>query len=299
MIPINNAASIHQRILNKAISEHKPFNELLQYYAIERFLYRLGESPHCNQFVLKGALVFLAWQVPLTRPTRDIDFLGYTNNSVDNLIRIVQEVCNQPVDADGLIFDPANVHGEIIKEEADYQGVRITFLGFLGKAQIHMRLDVGYADVVTPDPDELEFPTILDNMSKPCIQAYPPETVIAEKFQAMIALGMINSRMKDFYDIWFMARSMEFDFDLLRKAVLNTFNQRKTAIPKDTPTAFTDGFANQKQLLWAMFIKKSQIQDAPKNLMEIIWPIKAFLDPVIFPPENPPTIWSKQTGWKE
>jgi hypothetical protein len=297
--PINNAASIHQRILNKAAVEHKPFNELLQYYAIERFLYRLGESPHCNQFVLKGALVFLAWQATLTRPTRDIDFLGYTNNSIDNLIRIVQEVCNQPVDADGLIFDPASVHGEIIKEEGDYQGVRITFLGFLGKAQIHMRLDVGFADVVTPDPDELEFPTTLDNMSKPCIRAYPPETVIAEKFQAMVALGMINSRMKDFYDIWFMAETMEFDFHLLSEAVLNTFNRRKTAIPKEIPTAFTDEFASKKQVQWAGFLRKNQIEDAPKDMMKIVYLIKIFLDPVIYPLETPPAHWSTKAGWTE
>jgi len=302
MTPINNAASIHQRILNKAGAEHRPFNELLQYYAIERFLYRLGESPHCKQFVLKGALVFLAWQAPLTRPTRDMDFLGYTNNSVENLIRlirIVQEVCTQPVELYGMIFDPTSVQGEIIKEEADYQGVRVSFLAFLGRAKIPMRLDVGFADIVTPNPDELELPTILDNMSKPCIRTYPPETVIAEKFQAMVALGMINSRVKDFYDIWFMAESMEFDFQLLREAVLNTFNRRKTTIPKETPTAFTDEFASEKQVQWAGFLRKNQIENAPKDMMKIIELIKGFLDPVIYPPENPPAHWSAETGWNE
>lgn len=299
MTPANNAASIHQRILNKAAFEHRPFNELLQYYAIERFLYRLGESPHCKHFVLKGALVFLAWQAPFTRPTRDMDFLGYTNNSVDNLIHIVQEVCTQPVEADGMIFDPASVQGEIIKEEADYQGIRLSFLGVLGKAQIHMRLDVGFADVVTPDPDELELPTILDHMSKPCIRTYPPETVIAEKFQAMVALGMINSRMKDFYDIWFIAQSMEFDFHLLREAIINTFDRRKTVIPKETPTAFTNKFADQKQVLWAVFLKKNQIEDAPKSLVDTIQVLKVFLDPIIFPAGKKFSHWSQQVGWKE
>ncbi len=299
MTPINNAVSIHQRILNKAAAEHRPFNELLQYYAIERFLYRLGESPHCNQFVLKGALVFLAWQAPLTRPTRDMDFLGYTNNSVDHLVQIVQEVCTQPVEADGMVFDPTSAQGEIIKEEADYQGVRVSFLGFLGKAKIPMRLDVGFADIVTPDPNELELPTILENMSKPCIRAYPPETVIAEKFQAMVALGTINSRMKDFYDIWFMAEYMEFDFQLLREAVLNTFNRRKTALPKETPTAFSDEFASEKQVQWAGFLRKNLIENAPKDMMEIVELIKLFLDPVIYPPENPPTHWSTEAGWTD
>jgi len=288
-----------KRILNKASAEHKPFNELLQYYAMERFLYRLGESPHCNQFVLKGALVFLAWRAPLTRPTRDIDFLGYTSNSVDNLVQIVQDVCVQPVETDGMIFDSTSVQGEIIKEEADYQGVRVSFLGFLGNAQIHMRLDIGFADVVTPSPDELELPTILENMSKPCIRAYPPETVIAEKFQAMIVLGMINSRMKDFYDIWFMAQSMEFDFHLLREAVLNTLNRRKTDIPKETPTAFANEFADQRQVLWAVFLKKNQIEDAPKSLVDTIQVLKVFLGPIISPTEKRVSRWFPQVGWKE
>ncbi len=211
MTALNSAASIHQRLLNKASAESKPFNELLQYYANERFLFRVSESPHGKRFVLKGALVFLAWQVPLTRSTRDMDFLGFTDNSVVNLVQIVREICSQPVEPDGIVFDSSTVQGESITDEADYPGVRINFLGFLGKAKIHMRLDVGFADVVTPSPIELELPTILDKMSKPCLRIYPPETVIAEKFQAMIALGMINSRMKDFYDIWFMAKSMEFD----------------------------------------------------------------------------------------
>lgn len=299
MSPANTAASIHQRLLNKAAAEHRTFNELLQYYAIERFLYRLGESPHCRQFVLKGALVFLAWQAPLTRPTRDMDFLGFTSNSVENLIHIVQEVCNQPVDPDGLIFDPASVHGEIIKEEADYEGVRVTFLGFLGKAQIHMRLDVGFADVVTPDPEALEFPTILDHMSKPCIWAYPPETVIAEKFQAMISLGMINSRMKDFYDLWFIAQSMEFDFQLLREAIFNTFDRRVTTIPEDTPTAFSNEFADQKQVMWSGFLKKNQIEDAPIKLFDAIQVLKKFFDPVIYSVEKRLSRWSPDIGWRE
>lgn len=299
MTPANTAASIHQILLNKATAEHRTFNELLQYYAIERFLYRLGESPHCSQFVLKGALVFLAWQAPLTRPTRDMDFLGFTSNSVENLIRIVQEVCNHPVDRDGLIFDPASVHGEIIKEEADYEGVRISFLGFLGKAQIHMRLDIGFADIVTPDPEAFEFPTILDHMSKPCIRAYPPETVIAEKFQAMIALGMINSRMKDFYDLWFMAQSMEFDFHLLREAILNTFGRRITTIPEDTPSAFSNEFADQKQGMWSGFLKKNQIVDAPIKLFDVILVLKKFFDPVVRPVEKQLSRWSPNTGWRE
>lgn len=139
-----------------------------------------------------------------------------------------------------------------------------------------MRLDIGFADVITPSPKELELPTILENMGKPCIRSYPPETVIAEKFQAMISLGMINSRMKDFYDLWFMAQAMEFDFHLLREAILNTFNQRKTTIPQETPTAFTKEFADQKQVLWSSFLNKNRIEDAPDSFIEVIRLISAF-----------------------
>jgi hypothetical protein len=300
MSPTSNiAASIHQRILNKATAEKRPFNELLQYYAIERFLYRLGQSPYFEQFVLKGALVFLAWQTPLTRPTRDMDFLGFMENSVDNLVRVVREICEQPVEMDGMIFESGGIEGETIQEEGDYQGVRISFLGFLGKAQIHMRLDVGFADIVTPSPNELEIPTMLVNMGKPCIRAYPPETVIAEKFQAMISLGMINSRIKDFYDLWYMAKSMEFDFNLLRGAVFNTFQQRNTPLPKELPTSLTPIFASQKQPLWISFIKKSKLSIAPANLIDIIQVISTFFDPIIFPREKLPIKWKPELGWTE
>jgi hypothetical protein len=172
-------------------------------------------------------------------------------------------------------------------------------LGFLGKAQIHMRLDVGFADVVTPSPIELELPTILDDMSKPCIRGYPPETVIAEKFQAMIALGMINSRMKDFYDLWFMAQSMEFDFHLVREAIFNTFDRRKTTIPQETPTAFTNEFADQKQVLWVTFLKRNQIMDAPIKLIDAIQALRDFFYPLIAPSEKQFSRWSPDIGWRE
>jgi hypothetical protein len=265
----NLSASIHQKLLNKATAEQRPFNELLQYYTIERFLYRLGSSPYSQRFVLKGALVFLAWQAPLTRPTRDIDFLGFTENSVENLVQIVREICDLAVEPDGLSFDPKSMEGEIIKEDADYQGIRVKFLGYLGNARINMRLDVGFADIVTPAPNEMEIPTILDGLNKPCIRAYPPETVIAEKFQAMVVLGTVNSRMKDFFDLWYMARSMEFEMGLLREAIENTFRQRNTLLPDKMPNALIEKFASQKQVQWTAFLRKSQIADAPPNLVRI------------------------------
>jgi predicted nucleotidyltransferase component of viral defense system len=295
----NLSVSIHQKLLNKATAEHRPFNELLQYYAIERFLFRLGKSPYSNRFVLKGALVFLAWQAPRTRPTRDMDFLGYTENSVDNLVQIVRKICKQEVERDGLSFDPDSVEGEIIKEDADYQGVRVKFLGHLGRARINMRLDVGFADIVTPEPKELEIPTILDEQKRPFIRAYPPETVIAEKFQAIVALGTVNSRLKDFYDLWYMANSMEFEIGLLGKAIEKTFKQRNTSLPEQIPAALTEEFAVQKQVQWVAFLRKSQIGTAPNDLIEVIDRLKTFFDPFIGMKEGTNQLWVPSIGWSE
>lgn len=294
----NISASIHQKLLNKATAEYRPFNELLQYFAIERFLYRLSKSPYSKRFVLKGALVFLAWQAPLTRPTRDMDFLAFTENSVENLVQIVREICGQEVEPDGLSFDIGSVEGEIIKEDADYQGVRVIFLGYLGNARINMRLDVGFTDIVTPSPKELEIPTLLNELNKPCLRAYPPETVIAEKFQTMVALGMVNSRMKDFYDLWYMANSMEFDLSLLREAIINTFKQRKTPLSEQLPIALTNEFAAQKQIQWGAFLRKSQIVDAPLILLSVIEKLQAFFDPVIRSDGIKDLRWRSIEGWR-
>ena len=298
MTPVSNiAASIHQRLLNKAMAERRPFNDLLQYYAIERFLFRLGQSTYGKQFVLKGALVFLAWQVRLTRPTRDLDFLGFTENSVENLVHIVQDICALPADSDGIIFDPQTVEGAVIKEDAEYSGVRVVFLGYLGKAKINMRLDVGFADIVTPYPNEIEFQTILEGSSKPCIRAYPPETVIAEKFQAMVDLGMANSRLKDFYDLWFMASTMEFDYGLLMEAITSTFKNRGTPLPESTSPALTEEFAAQKQVQWVSFLKKSQIVDAPTSLYDVIQGLTRFFTPLVNPNGEVFRHWSPTSGW--
>ncbi len=279
--PGNLAASIHQRLLNKATQEYRPFNELLQYYTIERFLYRLGQSQYCENFILKGALAFLAWQVPLTRPTRDMDFLAYMENSIENLVQTIQEICMETVEPDGITFPPESVAGEIIKEDAEYQGVRISFLGYLGKAKVPMRLDVGFADIVTPVPVEQEISTVLENMKPPCLRIYPPETVIAEKFQTMVLLGMVNSRMKDFYDLWFMVQSMEFDFGSLKEAISNTFRQRNTPLPREIPIALTIEFAVQKQAQWEAFLKKNKLEETPKKLVEVTQILANFFEPLI------------------
>jgi len=207
----------------------RPFQELLQYYAMERFLYRLSKSPHSARFVLKGALMLRVWDAPMARPTKDIDLLGRLENSLENLSTVVREVCAVDVEPDGLVFRPPTVKSERIREDADYQGVRIRFEGSLGTARIAMQLDVGIGDVMVPGPVDIVYPTLLD-FPAPRLKGYPRETAIAEKFEAMIKLGTLNSRMKDFYDIWLLSRQFDFDGPTLAQAVTATFANRGTAL---------------------------------------------------------------------
>ncbi|MCJ7624113.1 MAG: nucleotidyl transferase AbiEii/AbiGii toxin family protein, partial [Anaerolineaceae bacterium] len=183
---------------------------------MERFLYRLAQSKYQDQFVLKGALIFLAWGAPLSRPTRDIDLLGLTDNAVEHLITVVKEICQQPVESDGVVYDSSSVFGETIKEGTDYEGVRIRLLGLLGNARAKIQIDIGFADAISPGPIPLIYPTLLD-MPSPKLLGYSRESVIAEKLQAMVYLGSINSRMKDFYDVWILSRQFIFDGVTLQK----------------------------------------------------------------------------------
>ena len=211
----NIAASIHQRLLNVARETGRPFNEVLQYFAMERLLYRLSRSDHKDSFVLKGALLFRVWDIPDSRATRDIDFLAFLDNSPENLAVIFRDVCTIE-GADGLVFDPDSVDARTIKEDADYEGVRVRFRSLLGKARITMQIDVGFGDKVHPGVVRADYPVILD-LPAPVLRAYPPETVVAEKVEAMIHLGSLNSRMKDFYDVWRLSRQFEFDRKLPRQ----------------------------------------------------------------------------------
>jgi len=276
----NISASVHSRLLNQARAGGRPFNDYLQYYAIERFLYRLSQSRYCDDFILKGALAFLVWGGPIHRSTRDIDLLGFMSNEVENLVDITQEICSLSVEDDGMSFPPENVQGILIKEDADYEGVRLTFFGYLGKARIKMQIDVGFSDHVFPKPVRTEYPTLL-SYPAPELKNYPRESVIAEKFQAMIYLGEINSRMKDFYDIWFLASHFDFDGSLLQEAVTQTFRQRKTDIPSGSIHAFSENFVEKKSLQWIAFLERNGIENAPYEFSVIMQEIKAFLTPIV------------------
>jgi predicted nucleotidyltransferase component of viral defense system len=296
----NLPASIQDRLLNLARSSRRPFNELLQYYAIERFLYRLAQSRYADLFVLKGALLFRAWGLAAFRPTRDIDLLGNTSNDVENLVAIMKDVCSLEVQADGIRFDPETVRGERINEDADYEGIRIRFEGTLGKARLHLQIDIGFADIVTPASKTVNYPVIL-KMPAPKMQAYPPETVVSEKLQAMIFLGSVNSRMKDFYDVWVLAQQSEFKGSILQKAIQRTFEQRKTDIPSGEPRAFSLQFANEKQVQWSAFLRSNEIQDAPEQFEAVLDCLREFIT-LIFQNLNTGQAFGKKWGprgpWK-
>ncbi len=275
----NIEASVRGRLQNKAREANRPFAELLQYYAMERFLYRFSRSKYAEKFVLKGALMFTVWKVPERRTTLDIDFLAQYDNQIIKIEEVIKEVCGSKVLADGLKFDQATVEGQKIKEDADYEGVRVKFRGFLDRARIPMQIDVGFGDVVYPKPKTIDYPTILD-FPKPELKGYPPESVVSEKFEAMIKLGLLNSRMKDFYDLWLMTRQFNFNGDSLTEALKLTFAHRKTNLPKKLPLFAEEIYdeTSDRQILWKAFLLKNQITYAPQKLKETAHVIETFLE---------------------
>jgi predicted nucleotidyltransferase component of viral defense system len=274
------AASVHQRLLNEARKTGRPFNELLQYFAMERLLFRLSRSPHGEKFVLKGALMLVTWKVSLTRPTRDIDLLGEVSNDVDGIVRIVQQVCRQEVEPDGLAFDATSVAGERIAEEAEYEGVRVRFRGSLGTAKVSMQIDVGFGDAVVPGPVSVDYPTILD-LPAPRIRGYTRESLVAEKFHTMVRMGLLNSRMRDFFDVWVLSRRFDFEGELLASAVRETFERRGREIDPQ-PLALTDEFAldEGKASQWRGYLRKSRLEGVPADLVDVVGAIADLLGPL-------------------
>jgi len=274
----NIQASIRDRLRNKAKASNRSFAEVLQYYGMERFLYRFSRSKYADQFVLKGALLFTVWQIPNRRTTLDIDFLARYDNQAASIEAVMRDVCDIAVGPDGLVFDSKTVQGRKIKEDADYEGVRVKFLGLLERSHIPMQIDVGFGDVVYPKPKAIDYPVILD-LPKPRLKGYPAESMISEKFEAMIKLGLLNSRMKDFYDIWLIMRRFDFSGSSLAEALRRTFEHRKTSLPAAQPLFAEEIYDEEsdRQALWKMFLKKGDIQRAPKKLSTTVREIEEFL----------------------
>lgn len=272
-------ASVRQRLLNQARAQQRPFQELLQYYAMERFLYRLSRSSHAEKFILKGALLLTAWRAPLSRATMDIDLLGRTSNELEHIRVLFAQLCDVKSEPDGIEFDSKSVKVARIKEDADYEGVRVHFQAVLARARIPMQIDIGFGDVVNPGVVEIEYPALLE-FSAPILGAYPKETVVAEKLEALTALAMLNSRMKDFFDLWALSRLFAFDGPILLKAIKATFDHRATAI-EARPVGLEDEFANDvtKSMQWTAFLRRSHLSSAPARLHETISTIREFARP--------------------
>ena len=226
-------------------------------------------------------MLFVLWEGDLHRTTRDLDLLGSGPGAIADVERAVREVLAVEVEDDGVTFDPGTVDGDLIREEQEYEGVRVTAEARVGNARVRLKIDVGFGDAVTPEAEEATFPTLLD-APPPVLRAYPRETVVAEKLQAMVALGILNSRMKDFYDIWHLACHDAFDGPMLTEAVRATFERRGTSLPNVAPLALTDEFAADmgKQTQWRAFVRRGRLSDeAP--LAEVVNVLRAFLLPVL------------------
>ena len=279
--PRNIAVSVRQRLLNKAREERRPFNEVLQYFVMERFLYRLSKSTHARKFILKGALMSNVWDAPVSRPTMDIDLLGYTSNRIDAVTKVISEICLQDVEPDGITFSPATVKGERIIEGADYEGVRLRLQARLGAARITVQVDIGFGDIVVPSPKLVHYPTIL-HFPAPQLYGYSRESSVAEKFEAMVTLGELNSRMKDFFDILLLARQFDFEGRILSRAIAKTFETRETQIPP-YPVAFARAFSEDtsKSTQWRAFLRRNKLVGIPENFTDVVTIIASFLGPVV------------------
>lgn len=278
--PRNMAASVRQRLMNKARESKEDFGIVLTRYGLERLLYRLSRCQHRDQFVLKGAMLFQLWSGEVHRPTRDLDLLGRGDPAPERFQAVIRHICEQEVEEDGLEFHAESVLVERMKEDEEYQGLRAKLQATLAGARIPIQIDIGFGDAINPEPNDVTYPTLLDQPA-PMLKAYPRETVVAEKYQAMVRLGIANSRMKDFYDIWTLARQFEFSGPVLCSAIRATFERRQTTLPQQRPLALTSEFAEDRQKLiqWRAFLGKNKLDADGMELLHIAARLGEFLMP--------------------
>ena len=273
----NLGASVRARLLKLSKENGQSFDLVLTRFALERLLFRLSQSPHADRFVLKGAMLMMSWFDDPYRGTRDLDLLGFGDPSEVAMLATFRDILTQDVE-DGVVFDPDTLRVDRIREELDYGGLRLRAIASVGGARINLTIDIGFGDAMEPGAEVVDYPVMLD-LPAPRLRAYARETVIAEKFQAMVALGRANSRMKDFYDIWILSRSFSFDGDRLAQAIAATFARRETAVPTELPDALTPAFAadEQKQRQWRAFVEDLSI--SPGELDDVVEGLSVFLMP--------------------
>lgn len=273
----NVGASVRARLLNLSRASGQSFDLVLTRFALERLLFRLSRSRHADRFVLKGAMLMMSWFEDPHRGTRDLDLLGFGDPSPEAMLTTFREIMVQDAE-DGVAFDADALRVDRIREELEYGGLRLRTMASIAGARINLTIDIGFGDALEPGAESIDYPVMLD-LPAPRLRAYARETVIAEKFQAMVALGRANSRMKDFYDIWILSRSFTFDDDRLARAIAATFARRETEIPAEPPDALSPAFATdeQKQRQWRVFVEDTALD--PGELAQVIDDLAAFLIP--------------------
>jgi len=277
----DRAESIRRRLRNHLRARGEDVQFGLQRYAIERFLYLLGASPHRSQFVLKGATLFALWGGATYRPTRDMDFTGYGSSDEADVVKAIREICSVPGAPADLVFDPDSVAATPIRDDSEYHGLRVTLIARLERSEIPVQIDIGFGNAIQPPPQEATYPTLLDDPA-PSIRAYPPEAVVAEKLHALVVIGERNSRYKDFYDLHVLARQFNFDGARLASAIVATFERRRTATDAALPVGLTPRFYGEaaRGEQWRAYLTRNSLPGAPADLTAVGEVLLTFLNPV-------------------
>ena len=297
----NLSASVQQRLLNVTQESGEDFQYVLMRYGLERLMYRLSRSVYAKEFVVKGAMLLRVWTVEQYRPTKDLDLLGILERSSEELSQIFKDVCTVSVEDDSLVLLSDTVRVREIREDNNYGGRRVTLEARLGKIEIPLQIDIGFGDAVTPEAQSEEFPTLLD-FSPPILLAYPRETSIAEKFEAIVSLALTNSRMKDYYDLWLLSQQCDFDGAILMRAIKATFKRRRMRLPKEVPIGLSHEFVADasKQSQWQAFLRRSRLGSKEIDLEKVVNVIAAFImPPTAAAAEGEPFSlrWTKRGPW--
>jgi len=300
----NSAASVRARLLNHAKQHGDEYQRILTRYAIERLLFRLSQTEAAERYVLKGAMLFVTWPEHVFRPTGDLDLLGQGDPDPVAITELFTRICQVEAPEDGIVFDPATLKVEPVREADKYQGAQLSLKGELAKAIIHVQVDIGFGDHVYPPPTRQTFPSLLPDLPAANILMYPPETVVAEKFEAMIRFGEANGRIKDFHDMWVTTRTFPFDLPSLVEAVGGTLRRRETAIPTEMPVGLTEVFAKiaEERGLWSGFLRRNPPTLQPPPFADLQLELQRFFGPVIASlalPEGAKGQWDPDRGaWR-
>lgn len=299
----NIPASIQARLKNKSDESGQSFNEILQYYGMERFLYRLSKTSHVNDFILKGGLMFYGLGIPMRRVTRDIDFLGISENAQRDILTVFRNALSVSSAEDGVLFDEKTLRISQTQVDADQSGIRATFVGYLGKMTIPVQVDVGFSDELASEALDLDYPVILSSMEAPKLKGYPLESIISEKFHAMIRFAETNSRWKDYYDIYLFTETFDFESRSLANALRSTFAHRLTELTDQIPHGLREAFAISRQKEWETFLRKSKLlNNSVKDLLAVVNRIWGFLEyplrEVMIEEKLPLRQWVRGKGWK-